>query len=146
MKFLYAALPPFPSHRRLYNFQKLHDITKVLAFNLNCIIDVNYYAILICATVPLTSVCRTRGCFHGPAYAIQLASRQVLNIQIFKTIYRAAVEVGCEMPRMVLMGCGLGALLSKAGFNMTSGGCCKIRIEDLAALHTYANYLDRSDC
>ena len=26
-----------------YNFNRLHDVAKVVAYNLNCIIDVNYY-------------------------------------------------------------------------------------------------------
>jgi ribonucleoside-diphosphate reductase subunit M1 len=36
------ALPTFISNG-VYNFQKLHEVTKVVAYNLNEIIDVNYY-------------------------------------------------------------------------------------------------------
>jgi ribonucleoside-diphosphate reductase subunit M1 len=36
--------PSFISNVK-YDFQKLHDVTKVVAFTLNRIIDMNYYAI-----------------------------------------------------------------------------------------------------
>ena len=38
------ALPSFIRGKE-YDFQKLHDVTKVVAFNLNRIIDVNYYPV-----------------------------------------------------------------------------------------------------
>ena len=38
------ALPSFIRGKE-YDFQKLHDVTKVVAFNLNRVIDVNYYPV-----------------------------------------------------------------------------------------------------
>jgi ribonucleoside-diphosphate reductase subunit M1 len=38
------ALPSFVVNGE-YDFKKLHDVTKVVTFNLNCIIDVNYYPV-----------------------------------------------------------------------------------------------------
>ena len=39
------ALPSFIQGNR-YDFQKLHDVAKVVVFNLNHVIDANYYPIL----------------------------------------------------------------------------------------------------
>ncbi|ORX71652.1 ribonucleoside-diphosphate reductase large subunit [Linderina pennispora] len=55
------ALPSF------YDFQQLHDVTKVVTKNLNKIIDINFY----------------------PA--------RELNRAIFETIYHAALEASCEL-------------------------------------------------
>ncbi|KAG1103416.1 hypothetical protein G6F42_017226 [Rhizopus arrhizus] len=40
------ALPSFVVNREKYDFQKLHDVTKVITKNLNKIIDVNYYPVI----------------------------------------------------------------------------------------------------
>jgi ribonucleoside-diphosphate reductase subunit M1 len=39
------ALPSFITPNKTYDFQKLHDVTKVVAFNLNRVIDVNFYPV-----------------------------------------------------------------------------------------------------
>ncbi|KAH7583933.1 Ribonucleoside-diphosphate reductase large chain 1 [Nakaseomyces glabratus] len=86
-----------------YNFQKLHDIAKVITRNLNKVIDRNYYP------VPEAKNSNMR---HRPiALGVQgLADTFMLlrlpfdsegaaklNIQIFETIYHASLEASCEL-------------------------------------------------
>jgi ribonucleoside-diphosphate reductase subunit M1 len=96
------ALPTFISNG-VYNFQKLHDVTKVVAYNLNKIIDVNYYP---------TPEARKSNMRHRPIgigvqgladtfMALRMAfdspEAKVLNVQIFETIYHGALEASSEM-------------------------------------------------
>lgn len=98
------ALPSYVDNlRNEYDFGKLHEVTKVVVKNLNKIIDVNYYP------VPEAEKSNKR---HRPiAVGVQgladafLALRmpfeseaaKQLNIQIFETIYHAAVEASSEL-------------------------------------------------
>nr|GAT49310.1 ribonucleotide reductase large subunit [Mycena chlorophos] len=96
------ALPSFVSNGQ-YDFQRLHDIAKIVAKNLNRIIDVNFYPI------PETRKSNMR---HRPiGVGVQgladvfLALRmpfespeaKALNIQIFETIYHGALEASVEL-------------------------------------------------
>ncbi|KII86676.1 hypothetical protein PLICRDRAFT_30913 [Plicaturopsis crispa FD-325 SS-3] len=96
------ALPTFISHGK-FDYQKLHDVTKVVAFNLNRIIDANYYP---------TPEARRSNMRHRPigvgvqgladvfmALRMPFDSPQAkeLNIKIFETIYHGALESSCEM-------------------------------------------------
>ncbi|KAG1865188.1 ribonucleotide reductase large subunit [Suillus tomentosus] len=84
------ALPTFISNGK-YDFQKLHDVAKVITRNLNRIIDVNMRHHPIGLGV------------HGLADAFMILrlpfdspeARQ-LNLQIFETIYHAGLEASCE--------------------------------------------------
>lgn len=86
-----------------YNFDKLHEITKVVTVNLNRVIDNNYYP------VPEAKNSNIR---HRPiALGVQgLADvymllrlpfesedARTLNKQIFETIYHASLEASCEL-------------------------------------------------
>ncbi|KIY71664.1 hypothetical protein CYLTODRAFT_418565 [Cylindrobasidium torrendii FP15055 ss-10] len=97
-----VALPTFVRQGK-YDFQKLHDVTKVVAFNLNRIIDVNYYP---------TPEARRSNMRHRPIgvgvqgladafMALHLPfespEARLLNKQIFETIYHAAAEASCEI-------------------------------------------------
>lgn len=100
------ALPSFieqDGKHAWYNFDKLHDVTKVVTRNLNRVIDRNYYP------VPEAEKSNMR---HRPiALGVQgLADAfmvlrigfdsqeaRELNIQIFETIYHAAVEASIEL-------------------------------------------------
>ena len=97
------ALPSFIDRGGVYNFQKLHDVAKVVAFNLNRIIDVNYYPIPEARRsnmrhrpigVGVQGLADTfmalRMPFDGP-------DAKLLNQQIFETIYHAALEASSEM-------------------------------------------------
>ncbi|PWW80079.1 hypothetical protein C7212DRAFT_349571 [Tuber magnatum] len=98
------ALPTYVDLQRgEYDFAKLHEVTKVVIKNLNKIIDVNFYP------VPEARKSNTR---HRPvgvgvqgladaflALRMPFESPQAkqLNIQIFETIYHAAVEASTEL-------------------------------------------------
>ncbi|RPA71311.1 putative ribonucleotide reductase large subunit RNR1 [Ascobolus immersus RN42] len=101
------ALPTYVDiEKQIYDFEKLHEVTKVVVKNLNKIIDVNYYP------VPEAENSNKR---HRPiAVGVQgladafLALRmpfespeaKQLNIQIFETIYHAALESSCELAEL----------------------------------------------
>ncbi|EGN98576.1 hypothetical protein SERLA73DRAFT_92011 [Serpula lacrymans var. lacrymans S7.3] len=96
------ALPSFIVNGK-YDFQKLHDVAKVITKNLNRIIDVNYYP---------TPEARRSNMRHRPigvgvqgladafmALRMPFDSPEAkeLNIQIFETIYHAALESSSEL-------------------------------------------------
>jgi len=85
------------------NYEKLHEVTKTVTENLNCIIDVNYYP---------TEKTRKSNMRHRPiGIGIQgladvfmmldlpFASEEAktLNRHIFETMYHAALERSCEL-------------------------------------------------
>jgi ribonucleotide reductase alpha subunit len=86
-----------------FNYNKLHEITKVITYNLNRIIDINFYP---------TDKTKRSNLRHRPIgigvqgladVFMQLGltfysdeSKQI-NRNIFETIYHAAVEQSCEM-------------------------------------------------
>ncbi|KAL4399721.1 ribonucleotide-diphosphate reductase subunit Rnr1 [Malassezia pachydermatis] len=100
------ALPTFiegTGASKRYNFQRLHDVAKVVCKNLNRIIDINYY--------PVESA-RRSNMRHRPigigvqgladafmimGYPFDSQEARQLNIQIFETIYHAALERSCEL-------------------------------------------------
>ncbi|KAJ6584061.1 ribonucleotide reductase alpha subunit [Mycena vulgaris] len=96
------ALPSFISHGK-YDFQHLHAITKVVTFNLNRIIDVNYYPI------PETRRSNMRhrpigvgvqglaDVFLALRMPFESPAAKELNQQIFETIYHGALEASAEL-------------------------------------------------
>ncbi|KAJ7033696.1 ribonucleotide reductase alpha subunit [Mycena alexandri] len=97
-----VSLPSFISGGK-YDFQKLHDITKVVAFNLNRIIDVNYYPIPEARRsnmrhrpigVGVQGLADTFQCLRLP---FDSPAAKELNKQIFETIYHGALEASAEM-------------------------------------------------
>ena len=87
----------------VFNFEKLHEVTKVITLNLNRIIDVNYYP------TPKTQLSNMR---HRPIgigiqgladvfmmmnYSFTSDEAKQLNKDIFETIYHAALESSCEL-------------------------------------------------
>lgn len=96
------ALPTYITDG-VYDFQKLHDVTKEVTYNLNRIIDVNYYP------VPEAEKSNMR---HRPigigvqglADAFQILKlpfdspeAKKLNTQIFETLYHAGLEASNEL-------------------------------------------------
>ena len=86
-----------------FDFDKLHDVVKVVTLNLNRIIDVNFYP------TPKTERSNMR---HRPIgigiqgladvfmmmnYSFTSDEAKQLNIDIFETIYHAALERSCEL-------------------------------------------------
>ena len=96
------ALPSFITNGK-YDFKKLHDVTKVVANNLNRIIDVNFYPI------PEARRSNTRhrpigigvqglaDTFMALRMPFDSPEARLLNIQIFETIYHGALEASSEM-------------------------------------------------
>ncbi|KAF2740657.1 ribonucleotide reductase large subunit RNR1 [Polyplosphaeria fusca] len=100
------ALPSFVDyHRGAYDFQKLHDITQIVTKNLNKIIEVNHY--------PVEEARRSNFRHRPIGLGVQgladafLALRlpfdspeaKQLNIQIFETIYHAALTASCDLAK-----------------------------------------------
>ena len=96
------ALPSFITNGQ-YDFQKLHDVTKVVTYNLDRIIDVNYYPV---------PEARRSNMRHRPlglgvqgladAFMIlrlpfESMEARELNVKIFETIYHAGLEASCEI-------------------------------------------------
>ncbi|QLQ80594.1 hypothetical protein HG537_0D05950 [Torulaspora globosa] len=88
-----------------YNFAKLHEIAKVITRNLNKVIDRNYYPV---------PEARNSNMRHRPIalgvngladtfmmLRIPFESQEAkeLNIQIFETMYHAALEASCELAK-----------------------------------------------
>jgi ribonucleoside-diphosphate reductase subunit M1 len=100
------ALPRFVDDKRgVYDFQKLHEITQIVTRNLNKIIEVNHY--------PVPEARRSNFRHRPIGLGVQgladtfLALRmpfdspeaQKLNIQIFETIYHAALTSSCDLAK-----------------------------------------------
>jgi ribonucleoside-diphosphate reductase subunit M1 len=96
------ALPTFISGGK-YNFQKLHAVTKVVTYNLNRIIDVNYYPVPEARRSNMRhrpigiGVQGLADTFMALRMPFDSPAAKELNIQIFETIYHAAVEASSEL-------------------------------------------------
>lgn len=96
------ALPTFISNGE-YNFQKLHDVTKVVAKNLNKVIDVNYYPVIEARNSNMRhrpigiGVQGLADAFMALRLPFDSPPAKELNKQIFETIYHAALEASCEL-------------------------------------------------
>ncbi|KAH8410669.1 hypothetical protein KR009_011758 [Drosophila setifemur] len=100
------ALNMFVTPEKTYDFKKLKEVTKIVAKNLNKIIDINYY--------PLPEA-RKSNLRHRPIgigvqgfadalilmrYPYESAEAGLLNQQIFETIYFGALEASCELAQI----------------------------------------------
>lgn len=96
------ALPSFIENGE-YNFKRLHDVAKVVAFNLNRIIDVNYYPIPEARRSNMrhrpigVGVQGLADTFMALRMPFDSPEARHLNKQIFETIYHAAVEASSDM-------------------------------------------------
>ena len=96
------ALPTFIRNGK-YDFQKLHDVAKVVAFNLNRVIDINYYPVVEARTSNMrhrpigVGVQGLADTFMILRLPFDSDEARTLNQQIFETIYHAAVEASAEM-------------------------------------------------
>jgi ribonucleoside-diphosphate reductase alpha subunit len=101
------ALPTFVDttnpEKPIYDYKKLHEVTKIVTYNLNKVIDVNYYP---------TEKTKRSNMRHRPIgigvqgladvfmmMNLPFASEDAVKINkhIFETIYHAAVETSCEL-------------------------------------------------
>ncbi|XP_030882803.1 ribonucleoside-diphosphate reductase large subunit [Leptonychotes weddellii] len=99
------ALNMYVTSEHTYDFKKLAEVTKVIVRNLNKIIDINYYP------VPEACLSNKR---HRPIgigvqgladafilmrYPFESPEAQLLNKQIFETIYYGALEASCDLAK-----------------------------------------------
>ena len=97
----------------IFNFEKLHDITKVITKNLNKVIDKNFYPIEKARVSNLKhrpigiGVQGLADVFIKLRFPFESEDAKQLNKDIFETIYHAAVEASME--------------LSKKRFNIING-------------------------
>jgi len=96
------ALPTYIKDGK-YDFNKLHAVTKHVTFNLNRIIDVNYYPIPEARRSnfrhrPIgVGVQGLADTFMALRMPFDSPEAKELNIQIFETIYHGALEASCEI-------------------------------------------------
>ncbi|CAO3626822.1 unnamed protein product [Cunninghamella blakesleeana] len=100
------ALPTYVVNRETFDFKKLHQVTKVIAKNLNKIIDINYYPVIEAENSnkrhrPIgLGVNGLADTFMLLRYAFDSEEARILNQQIFETIYHAALEASCELAQV----------------------------------------------
>ncbi|KAG5264542.1 hypothetical protein AALO_G00255370 [Alosa alosa] len=97
------ALNMYVTPERTFDFQKLSYVTKVIVKNLNKVIDINYYPVREAEYSnkrhrPIgIGVQGLADAFILMRYPFESPEAQRLNIQIFETIYYAALESSCEL-------------------------------------------------
>jgi ribonucleoside-diphosphate reductase subunit M1 len=96
------ALPSFIRGNK-YDFEKLHEVAKVVTRNLNKIIDVNYYPVIEARNSNMRhrpiglGVNGLADTFMALRIAFDSPEARDLNVKIFETIYHAALEASCEI-------------------------------------------------
>jgi ribonucleoside-diphosphate reductase alpha chain len=100
------ALNKFVTANKTFDYDLLHSVAKVVAYNLNQVIDVNYYP---------TEKTRTSNLRHRPIgmgvqgladafmmmdFAFNSPEAKQLNTNIFETIYHAALEASLELSKL----------------------------------------------
>lgn len=102
------ALPSFvekDASTSWYNFDKLHEVTKVVTRNLNRIIDRNYYPVEEARRSNMRNrpialgVQGLADAFMTLRLPFDSQEAKELNIQIFETIYHGAVEASIELAK-----------------------------------------------
>lgn len=97
------ALPMYVTSEGKYDFKKLFDVTKVVTKNLNKIIDINYYPIPQARNSNMRhrpigiGVQGLADAFIKLRMPFDSPEAMKLNIQIFETIYYAALTASCEL-------------------------------------------------
>lgn len=92
-------------HKRTFNFDKLHEITKTLTENLNKIIDSEYYPVETAKRANLKDrpigigIQGLADVFALMRYSWDSEEAKKLNIQIFETIYYAFLETSCDLAK-----------------------------------------------
>jgi len=98
------ALPAFVNLEEVtFDFQKLHEVTKVVTRNLNKVIDGNYYPVAEARTSNMRhrpiglGVQGLADAFLQLRLPFESSAAKTLNEDIFETIYFAACEASCEL-------------------------------------------------
>lgn len=97
------GLPMFVTNNKEFDFEKLHEVVKVVTYNLNEVIDINYYP---------TEKTRRSNLLHRPVgigvqgladvFAMMkipfcCSEARKMNKMIFETIYHASIETSHEL-------------------------------------------------
>jgi len=101
------ALPSFVDYKtESYDFQKLHEVTKIVVRNLNRVIDVNYYPVPEARNSNMRhrpiglGVQGLADTFLALRMPFESPEARQLNKQIFETMYHAALEASMEIARV----------------------------------------------
>ncbi|EME44617.1 hypothetical protein DOTSEDRAFT_152571 [Dothistroma septosporum NZE10] len=98
------ALPTYVDiENEVFDFKKLHEVTKVVTRNLNKTIEINYYPVPEARKSNFRhrpiglGVNGLADAFLALRMPFDSPEAKELNIQIFETIYHAALEASCEL-------------------------------------------------
>ncbi|XP_015523006.1 ribonucleoside-diphosphate reductase large subunit isoform X1 [Neodiprion lecontei] len=97
------AVNMFVTPEKTYDFKKLKEVTKIVAYNLNKIIDINYYPIPEAEKSNMRhrpigiGIQGLADAFLLMRYPFESDEAQKLNIGIFETLYYGALEASCEI-------------------------------------------------
>ena len=98
------ALPTFvDSSRGEFDFSRLHEVTEVVVRNLNKIIDINHYPVEEARRSNFRhrpiglGVQGLADAFLALRFPFDSPEAKQLNVQIFETIYHAALTASCEL-------------------------------------------------
>ncbi|CAG8563954.1 15147_t:CDS:10 [Acaulospora morrowiae] len=98
------ALPMFVDIKEnTFDFERLHEVTKVITRNLNKIIDINYYPVEEARRSNLRhrpigiGVQGMADCFLSLRIPFDSLRARELNKQIFETMYHGALEASCDI-------------------------------------------------
>ena len=100
------ALPTYvDASRGEYDFGKLHEVTQVVVRNLNKIIDINHYPVPEAKNSNMRhrpiglGVQGLADAFLALRLPFESEQARALNVQIFETIYHAALTASCELAK-----------------------------------------------
>ena len=100
------GLPTFVKSDATFDYEKLHEVSRIVTYNLNCVIDINYYP---------TEKTRRSNMRHRPigigvqgladvfilmGHPYHSEAAKEINRKIFETIYHAALEESCNLARL----------------------------------------------
>ena len=101
-----VSLPGFvDQHQGVYDFQRLHEVIQVMTKNLNKIIEINYYPVPEARKSNMRhrpiglGVQGLADAFLALRLPFDSPEARQLNIQIFETIYHAALTASCELAK-----------------------------------------------
>lgn len=100
------ALSRYVNDDKTYNFQKLHEVTKQVAFNLNRVIDNNFYPVEEARYSNMKhrpigiGVQGLADAFQKMGLSFEDDEALELNEFIFETIYHAAMESSMELAKI----------------------------------------------
>jgi len=95
------------AQKKIYDFNRLKEVTKVVTKNLNKIINVNYYPVPEARKSNMRhrpigiGVQGLADAFIMMRFPFESEEAQLLNKQIFETIYYGALEASCELAEKV---------------------------------------------